>query len=489
MLFIFTDIFQMLETHIQSIIKTGLGYPATSDQDELIRKLASFISFENSFDVFLIKGYAGTGKTTVISALVRALEQFTIRTVLLAPTGRAAKVLASYTKKNAFTIHKKIYRQKTSTDGFGEFRLDRNLHTDTLFIVDEASMISDRPSETSVFGSGRLLDDLIEYVFSGKRCRLILIGDTAQLPPVGLDISHALKKKVLENYLLSIDEAELKQVVRQSEESGILCNATYVRTMIDTEQKNYPRFSIRNFTDIIRITGAELMEAISDAYDRYGLNETIVITRSNKRANRFNLGIRNQILWREEEISIGDFLMIVKNNYFWLPENERTDFIANGDIAEIIRVHRYEERYGFRFADLLIRLCDYDELEFEVKIVLDALTTETPALTTDENKRLFYAISEDYQEITGKRERFEQIRKNPYLNALQVKFAYAVTCHKAQGGQWKVAFVDQGYLTKDMLNTEYLRWLYTALTRPVEKLFLVNFSREFFKDGEIPEWE
>jgi len=479
----------MLKNYIEDFIHKNLQHTPTSGQQLLIRQLSDFVSNPKREQLFLLKGYAGTGKTTIISALVKALEHFGSKTVLLAPTGRAAKVLSSYSEKPAYTIHKEVYRQKGSDDGFGKFLLAPNLRSDTLFLIDEASMISNHTNEISIFGSGRLLDDLYEYVYSGTRCKMILIGDTAQLPPVGLDKSPALTKKILENYDCEVIEVVLTEVVRQSLDSGILFNATEIRNLIpaetpENEQEpyifSYPKIKLEGFKDIRKLNGAELIEEISTCYDKFGMEETMVVSRSNKRANRYNQGIRNQILYREEEISVGDLLMVVKNNYFWLEKMEEMEFIANGDIVEITRIHSYKERYEHRYADVTIRFLDYQNVEIEAKIMLDTLQIETASLSSDENKKLYYSVAEDYAHIGNKKKRLKQIREDPFFNALQVKFAYAVTCHKAQGGQWKAIFVDQGYLAEDMLNKEYLRWLYTAITRSSERLYLVNFKDEYF---------
>lgn len=474
----------MIKKHIQSEIIRYLGKEPTKGQEELSQKFADFIA-ESGFDaVFLLKGYAGTGKTTMLSALVETFIKFKFKAVLLAPTGRAAKVLSGYSGQNAYTIHKNIYRQQSSSDGMGRFVLDKNLNKNAFFIVDEASMVSNTTAESSIFGSGRLLEDLIEYVYSGQNCRLILVGDTAQLPPVGLDISPALSKQELEFYDREVFDFELTDVVRQDRNSGILYNATMIRNLITGGDffEGYFHLECEGFNDIRRISGGDLIEEISTCYDRFGLFETIVVTRSNKRANKFNEGIRSTILYKEADISIGDLIMVVKNNYFWLEENEKIDFIANGDIAEIISIRKYEELYGFRFANVSLRLVDYPEIEIDCKIILDTLAIESASLTSDQNRQLFESVSEDYQDIRNKKKRWEKVRENPYFNALQVKFAYAVTCHKAQGGQWKAVFVDQGYLTEEMINIEFLRWLYTAFTRPTERLYLVNFNKEFFDE-------
>lgn len=472
----------MIKNHIQSEIIRNLGKSPTLGQEALSLKLADFIAESQLDAIFLLKGYAGTGKTTFLSSLVKTLTIFKFNAVLLAPTGRAAKVLSTYAGKNAYTIHKNIYRQQSSSDGSGRFVLNKNLCKDTFFIVDEASMISNSTGETSIFGSGRLLEDLIEYVYSGSNCRLLLVGDTAQLPPVGLDVSPALSKIELDSYDRDVYEYELTEVVRQDLNSGILFNATFIRNLITdgSYQSGYFHLESTLYDDVRRISGADLIEEISTCYNRFGLIETIVVTRSNKRANKFNEGIRSAILYKEADISVGDLIMVVKNNYFWLEENEKIDFIANGDIAEIISIYKHEELYGFRFANVSLRLLDYPDIEFDCKIILDALSIESASLNGEQNRKLFDAVSEDYVDIKNKKTRWEKIKANPYFNALQVKFAYAVTCHKAQGGQWSAVFVDQGYLTEEMLNVEFLRWLYTAFTRPTERLYLVNFNKEFF---------
>ncbi len=474
----------MLQDHIQEQIIRNLGFPPTQGQKILAGKLSVFISSDERDSVFLLKGYAGTGKTSMLRALVRSLELFKFKTVLLAPTGRAAKVLTSYTGRSAYTIHKWIYRQQSSSDGMGRFKLDKNLMKDCFFVVDEASMISNELAEGSVFGSGRLLDDLYEYVYSGHNCRLIVVGDTAQLPPVGMDISPALDPEELELYGLQVREHELKEVVRQEQNSGILYNATSIRELLTDETGNQSYFPVKTsgFRDIIPISGGDLIDKIAACYDRYSEEQTMVITRSNKRAIKFNQGIRSAILYKESEITTGDLLMVVKNNYFWKPEDEKIDFIANGDIVRIKAIYRYEQLYGFRFADVSLQFIDYDDVEIDCKIFLDTLIMESASMDREESLRLFRSVAEDYQDIRNKKKRWEKIRNNAYFNALQVKFAYAVTCHKAQGGQWDAVFVDQGYLTEEMINREYLRWMYTAFTRPGKELYLVNFNKEFFED-------
>lgn len=477
----------MIKNHLINILTQKLAFPPTSSQAELIDLMASYISAAEGDRILLIKGYAGTGKTTMINTLTQVLGLLKIRVVLMAPTGRAAKVMAEYTRKAAFTIHKSIYRQQSSADGMGRFSLNKNLYKNTYFIVDEASMISNQLGENAVFGSGRLLDDLLEYVYSGENCRLILVGDTAQLPPVGLDVSPALDVATLESYGFGVDELELSDVVRQAEGSGILTNATDVRNRIglDADCRGFFPIELKPYTDIARISGADLIETISTCYDKYGLFETTVVTRSNKRANIFNQGIRGSILYKENELERGDLLMVVKNNYFWGEKSADIDFIANGDIAEVVTINGYEELYGFRFANVSLRFLDYVDIELDCKIFLETLNIETASFGAARGRELFDAVSEDYMHIRNKRERWKKIKQNPYFNALQVKYAYALTCHKAQGGQWKAVFVDHGYLTEDMLNTEYYRWLYTAFTRPTEKLFLVNFDKGFFDEPEL----
>jgi exodeoxyribonuclease-5 len=477
----------MIKNHLEAILTQNLKFNPTVCQLQLIKGLSDYITSDEPDRIMLIKGYAGTGKTTMINVLTQSLQSLKIRSVLIATTGRAAKVMAVYTGMAAFTIHKKIYRQKSSADGMGKFVLNTNLYKNTYFIVDEASMISDESNENSVFGSGRLLDDLLEFVYSGENCRLILVGDTAQLPPVGLNISPALKLQALEKYGFDVVEFELKEVVRQAENSGVLFNATQIRNLIMTEKSaGFFFLELNRFPDVERISGAELIETISACYNKYGIFETTIVTRSNKRANLYNKGIRGSVLYRENEIERGDLLMVVKNNYFWMDEDVELDFIANGDIAEIIQISGYEELYGFRFANVTLRFVDYNDVELNCKIFLETLTIETASFSQEQNRQLFEAVSEDYADVKNKRNRWKMVKENPYFNALQVKFAYALTCHKAQGGQWKAVFIDHGYLTEEMLDTEYYRWLYTAFTRPTEKLFLVNFNKNFFEEEISP---
>ncbi len=468
----------MLRNFISEQLLENLEFQPTQGQEDLIRELGIFLAAEDCSEIMLVKGYAGTGKTTLLKSLVKTLNSLKQKSVLLAPTGRAAKVLTAYSGHPAWTIHKKIYRQKSGKDGLGEFVLDRNLHKHCCFIVDEASMIGDR-SPNTFFGSGDLLRDLVDYVEAGTRCRLVLVGDTAQLPPVGLDMSPALNRERLESYGYGIREIELTDVVRQAEDSGILYNATSIRNLITDGLEDYPRFNFDSFPDISMISGEELLETISSSYDNYGTSDTIVVTRSNKRANKFNAGIRNQILWREEQLSSGDLLMVVKNNYFWKDEEKRIDFIANGDIIRVEKVLGTEEVHEHKFANILISLPDYQDVEMEVKVLLDVIDLEAASLNYEQQKTLYLSVSEDYSGEVNKKKISEKISTDPYYNALQVKFAYAVTCHKAQGGQWKSVFLDQGYFTEEMLSLDYLRWLYTAFTRASEKLYLVNFAKQF----------
>ncbi len=468
----------MLRKFVAAKILENLAYQPTEGQRAMIDELGAFVGSDDPGELMLVRGFAGTGKTTLVNSLVKTLASMKQKCVLLAPTGRAAKVLTAYTGISAWTIHKKIYRQKSGKDGLGEFTLDKNLHKNTYFIVDEASMIGDR-SPDAFFGSGDLLRDLLDYVEMGISCRLVLVGDTAQLPPVGLDISPALDSERLEQFGYRTREIEMTDVIRQAEGSGILYNATSIRKLIEAQVRGYPDFNFDSFEDISMVNGADLLETISASYDRYGAGETIVVTRSNKRANRFNSGIRSQILWREEKLSAGDLLMVVKNNYFWKDEEKKVDFIANGDIIKVERILVNEEVHGHRFADVDVSLPDYGNIELQVKLLLDVIDLETASLGREEQRELYMSVSEDYPEATNRRQKATKVSTDPYFNALQVKFSYAVTCHKAQGGQWKSVFLDQGFFTDEMLNQDYLRWLYTAFTRASERLYLVNLAKEF----------
>ena len=470
----------MRDTIIYNNLCKNLGNTPTDDQSEALKKIASYICEDKNDVIFLLTGYAGTGKTSVISSIVRTLDMLRMKSVLLAPTGRAAKVLASYAGKQAFTIHKKIYRQKSSKDGMGSFVLDRNIGKDTYFIVDESSMISNTGAETSIFGSGKLLDDLVEFVYSGTDCKLILVGDSAQLPPVGSTLSPALDPSALGEFGFGLITTELRQVVRQSETSGVLMNATGVRLQISSNELVHPKIDCKNFKDVIRIGGAELIDELSDSYGACGLEGTTIVVNSNKQANRYNQGIRNRIFFREEEISPGDIVMVVKNNYSLLEEDgEGPGFIANGDIAEVKRIRKYEERYGLKFAEMTLLFPDYN-FEVEAKVMLDVLHLDTPSLPSEKNSELFHSVLEDYLHIKTRTKQYAAVREDKYFNALQIKFAYAVTCHKAQGGQWERVFIDQGMFNRNEITIDYLRWFYTALTRSTDRVYLVNFSDNFF---------
>ncbi|MCE2616796.1 ATP-dependent DNA helicase [Phocaeicola oris] len=476
----------MINNYLTTQIKGFFHYKPTIEQENTINFLSEFLVDRRGNTVFVLKGYAGTGKTSLIGALVKTLDALKQKTILLAPTGRAAKVFSRYSEHTAFTIHKRIYRQKSFSNEMTNFLLDNNLNRHTLFIVDEASMISNRGLSGSVFGTGRLLDDLIHYVYSGEGCRLLLIGDTAQLPPVGEKDSPALSVSVLEGYGLKVYLSKLTEVVRQSQESGILYNATVLRQNLTNQDfSRFPEIRIRNFPDIQIINGSDLIEKINNCYDEVGIGETMIVTRSNKRANIYNNGIRGTILFRTDELNSGDLLMIAKNNYFWAEKMKELDFIANGDIAVVKRVRREQELYGFRFCDVLLSFPDFNDLEIEVKLLLDTLQTEAPALTGEENDKLFYSVLEDYADIPRKAERMKKMKADPFYNALQVKYAYAVTCHKAQGGQWKRVFLDQGYVTDEMLGPDYFRWIYTAFTRATETLYLVNWPKEQIENENL----
>lgn len=456
-------------------------YNFTDDQSNALSKIVDFLFSRTDNQIFLLTGFAGTGKSSLIGSLVKTMMELKQKTVLLAPTGRAAKVFSGYASSQAFTIHKKIYRQQRISDGMPHFSLCENLHKHTLFIVDEASMISNESSEYSFFGSGRLLDDLIEYVYSSEGCRIMLVGDSAQLPPVMQENSPALDKGILRSYSLEVLEASLSQIVRQEEESGVLYNATMLRNaLMSRETDEYPKLTVDGFADVKRITGTELIEEISNAYQKSGMEETIVISRSNKRVNAYNNGIRGRVLYREEEVSSGDILMITKNNYFWVEDFEGLDFLANGEFVEVIRVRGEEEMYGFRFCNVLLFHRDY-EIEFEAKIILDVLQTEVPGLTREQSEKFSQNVMDDYADIPQKRLKYAKMKTNPYFNALQVKYGYAVTCHKAQGGEWENVFLDLGYIQKSYMGENFYRWLYTSLTRSSRKLFLVNLPDEFVK--------
>ena len=504
----------MIIDELKYKILQQFGFPPTQEQAHALEVFAEFLTDRDPHAVMILRGSAGTGKTTLSGAIVRTLKEIRQKVMLLAPTGRAAKVFSLNSGSPAYTIHRRIYREKSFSGVEGQFNLNDNLYTDTLFMVDEASMIANMGLGGMSFGSGCLLDDLVHFVYQGQNDRLLLIGDKAQLPPVGEEESPALHAAMLEGYGLKVYECDLNEVLRQSEESGILYNATMIRQMITHDDiTQLPKIRFVGYSDIKPMPGAELIEALADSYHHVGLDDTIVVTRSNKRANIFNQGIRNMVLDREEELSQGDILMIVKNNYYWMEEerkkikekeieerrvksegtesgtathkvqsskfqvqsNDIPAFLANGDRAKVLKVRRRIDLYGFRFATLLLQFPDYGNYELEATVLLDTLTSEAPALTYEQQEQLFHQIEEDYQDIPLKADRMKAIRQDQFFNALQVKFAYAVTCHKAQGGQWAHVYVDQGYMTDDMLNPDYIHWLYTAFTRATEMLYLVNW--------------
>ena len=467
---------------VQKLILSRFPHNPTSGQRDACASMARFLYDGDPRSVFLLKGYAGTGKTSLVSALIQTLPQLRVNTLLLAPTGRAAKVIANYSGCPAYTIHKKIYM--TVTDAGGVVRTVRaiNKHAYTLFIVDEASMIGLEATSTR----RSLLEDLIDYVYDGDHCRLMLIGDSAQLPPVGQSESPALDERYLSlSFGLNVIASELTEVVRQQQLSGILANATALRnqiaTLVDGDEAVLPLFE-PNGNDVVRLAGEDLMETLYREYGDYALEQVAIICRSNKRANLFNQGVRNNVLFREEEVNAGDYLMVVKNNYFWLDEENSIGFIANGDIVEVLSVRNTQELYGFRFADATLRFVDYpDEEPRDCKLLLSTLYSESPSLTAEESERFFNAVMEDYTDLPHKADRLREMRQNPYYNALQVKFAYALTCHKTQGGQWRTVIVDQGFMPPDMmLDRDYLRWLYTAFTRATDKVYLLNFEDRFF---------
>jgi len=470
-------------TTIASAIQKQFSYIPTPGQEKLIQRLSHFIHQDSGNQLFILKGYAGTGKTTIISALVNVLPQFGMQSVLLAPTGRAAKVLSSYSGHPAHTIHRKIYFMNTASDGRLRIVIQKNQYKNAVFIVDEASMINDNYGQgQDLFAGSRLLEDLFSYVRSGTQCKIIFVGDTAQLPPVGLSESPALDRDYLTaSFQLNIETLELTDVVRQAEDSGILYNATFIRNLIQQEHHKFPFFHLKDFPDIVSIQGQDLEDYLHTAYGNAGREGTLIICRSNKRANLFNNEVRNRIMGYDTEINAGDMLMCVRNNYFWLPEESKAGFLANGDMMEILRIKKTMELYGHRFADIQVRLVDFpEEKELEIRIMLDTLTLDGPALPQKDQNAFFEEVMLDYMDLPQRAQRLQKIRENPFYNAVQVKFAYALTCHKSQGGQWENVFVEQGYLKDEMINQEYLRWLYTAVTRASKKLHLVNFSEKFF---------
>ena len=473
-----------------SLILDRFGFEPTADQMNALQCFGSFLASRDEMPMMLMRGSAGTGKTSLVSAMVQTLVSLHQKVVLMAPTGRAAKVLSISSSLPASTIHRKIYRQKTM---LGDFNLNDNLHTDTLFVIDEASMISTFSMSETGFGSGNLLDDLVQFVYSGRNCRMLLIGDTAQLPPVGEDESPALIPEILYGYGATLFECDLSEVLRQEQESGILYNATAIRSLIQHEEATeLPKLRFRGFSDIISLPGNEIIDTLSSSYSRVGIDDTIVITRSNKNATIYNNGIRAQVLDREELLERGDQVMIVKNHTLpTLNSNPSTlnpkpstlntqqpSFIANGDKAIVVRVRNFRELYGFHFADAILRFPDYDDFELDTIVLTDTLQSDAPALTQEQNNALFKAIEEDYADIPRKADRMKAIREDAYFNALQIKYAYAVTCHKAQGGQWSHVYIDQGYMTDDMLTPDYIHWLYTAITRGKERVYMVNWRKE-----------
>ena len=465
-----------------------LKYDPTPCQHELLRKISEFVTGDES-DILVVNGYAGTGKTTAISSVISVLKEYGTKCVLLAPTGRAAKVLSSYAGQPAFTVHKHIYRQKTvGSDGFGQFTLSPNKDKQTLFVVDEASLIgidAGQQQSTAAFGTGNLLDDLISFVRAGAECKVILIGDSAQLPPVGLDASPALSRDYMDMHS-GVEYAQLTTVVRQQQESGILHNATLVRYLISeleagpgVMQQSDLGLEIDGFDDIERISGGDLIEKITDAYSTYDEDETIILCRSNKRAIKYNLGVRSTVQYKEDRLVRGDKLMIVKNCYQFVEDIEGMDYIANGDIAKLLKISKFEERYGLHFAQARISFPDYGDQEIVAKVILDTLESESAALTYEQSNLLDQGVNDDYAHLTTKKKRYEAVREDKYYNALQLKYANAVTCHKSQGGQWKCVFIDNAFW-QESLTVDDLKWLYTALTRATEKVYLVNFKDELF---------
>jgi exodeoxyribonuclease-5 len=473
-------------THFYSLLKSDFPHNVTPKQDITLQLLAKFVLSEVPNETFLLKGYAGTGKTTIIGTIVKNLGKVRKSSVLLAPTGRAAKVISNYSQKAAFTIHKKIYFPKSVKGGGISFTLQPNKHKNVIFIVDEASMIPDINQDSKLFENGSLLDDLMHYVYSGFGCKLMLIGDAAQLPPVKLTISPALDRATLENhYNKEVISIELDEVVRQQKESGILYNATEIRSALDSGFYESFKFSALPFPEVIRpMDGQEVMDAINDCYSELGNEDTVIIVRSNKRANNYNQNIRSRILFQEEELSAGDYVMVVKNNYFWVKPESEAGFIANGDIVEVLEIFGFKELYGFRFAEVSVRMVDYPAMKpLETVLLLDTLTSETPSLAYEDSNKLYEEVRKDYSDLSSNYKKFLAVKNNKYFNALQVKFSYAITCHKSQGGQWNTVFVEQPYLPNG-IDKDYLRWLYTAITRAKEKLYLLGFKSEFFAEDE-----
>ena len=480
----------MTPSEFISLIKKDLNYQPTPEQEHVLTVFSQFLADRNPRSVMVLRGSAGTGKTTLAAAMVSTLHRLGQKLTLMAPTGRAAKVFSLHSNLPAYTIHRRIYREKNYTGIGGIFNLNDNRYHRMLFVVDEASMIGSRPTAGDItFGTASLLDDLIQYVYSGDGCRLLLIGDNAQLPPVGETEAPALNTVVLEGYGLKVWECSLASVLRQSQFSGILYNATQIRTLID--EPVLPRIRLWSFTDVQRIPGDELIESLATSYSEAGIDDTIVLTRSNKRANVYNQGIRASVLDREEALCTGDMVMMVKNNYFYTLSTQQDGkdggaFLANGDRAKILRVRHFRSFYGFQFADVCLQFPDYDETEIEATVIMDTLTSEAPALTREQNEQLWQSVMDDYQDLSLKTDRLKAMKADRYYNALQIKFAYAVTCHKAQGGQWQHVYIDQGYMTDDMLTPEYMHWLYTAFTRATRKVFLVNWPEKQIEPESTP---
>ena len=473
---------KMTSAQFYNLLIRNFPFQPTEKQEIFFQKIAFFIVDYSNDSIFVLKGYAGTGKTTVISTIVNNLIEINKKYVLLAPTGRAAKVIANYSQKPASTIHKKIYNPKTSGGGGVNFLRQPNKHKNTIFIVDEASMISDQSNDNKMYETGSLLDDLINYVYSGENCKMILLGDTAQLPPINLDISPALNTDTLElNYNKKVDWIELDEVMRQEEKSGILFNATELREVLKESFITNFEFNLKGFKDIVRLTdGYDIQDAINSAYSNYSIEETAFIVRSNKRANQYNEQIRMKILDKESDLSTGDFLMVVKNNYFWLKEKDEAGFIANGDIIEVLEIFSFQELYDFKFAKVKIRMVDYpNQIPFETVLILDTIKSESPSLTYEQSNKLYEEVMKDYEHLTTKYSKFQKVKENEFFNALQVKFSYAITCHKSQGGQWNTVFIEQPYLP-DGIDRDYIRWLYTAITRAKDKLYLIGFKDDSF---------
>jgi exodeoxyribonuclease-5 len=467
------------------IFRNQIPFELTASQAVAARALTEFVCEPEGHQLFILNGYAGTGKTTLVSALVRSLQQVRKNCILLAPTGRSAKVFSIYSGKKAYTIHKCLYWVK-SRDGISEFSRRPNRLVNTLFIVDEASMIADGVSESSLFGNNSLMDDLFSYVFEGSGCQLLLVGDGAQLPPVNFEESPALSIEYIQrNFSLLAGHATLTDVTRQNIESGILRNASQLRQRMEDEAFAFPILPAPKFPDCKRINGEELEELFNELYGRYTPEEIVTITYSNKRAYIYNQEIRHRILYKEEEIAAGDLVIAVKNNYFWIKDDQEVGFIANGDSLEILSINKIQELYGFRFADVTVRLCDYpNHGDIDIKIILESLTCEGASLSRADLEKLYYAVSEDYADIPTKRERYAKMKEDPFLNAVQVKFSYALTCHKTQGGQWPVVLLDQGLIRDGVLTKSYFRWLYTAITRASSQVYLLNFADNFFeKEG------